>query len=347
MRTLVYGAYGFTGERIVREALERELDIVVAGRNGTKTRGLGIELGVESRVFTPEEATAELEDIDVLVNCAGPFAQTYEDLVEACLDAGTSYLDINGELAVFEAIAERDRDAEQAGIFLLSGAGFEVVATDCLACHLHDRLPDATHLQLGVDAEITVSGGTFASLVEHAGTGGRVRREGVIEEESVAARSRQINFGSGPRHAVTAPLGDVSTAYYTTGIENVETYVALPERVAQTLRVTEPLSSLAGITPVKEGLQYLGYSVASSPSERERERDRAFIWGEARTDDETVASRLVTPEPYTLTIDAVTTALERLEAMDSHPTGFETPAVVFDAEFVLELDGVEGFFDEE
>ena len=35
MKTLLYGAYGYTGERIAREASERGLDLVVAGRNGT------------------------------------------------------------------------------------------------------------------------------------------------------------------------------------------------------------------------------------------------------------------------------------------------------------------------
>ena len=346
MKTLIYGAYGYTGELITREAHERELDIVVAGRNGTKTRGLGLELGVESRVFAPDEAGENLDGVDVVLNCAGPFVETYEPFVEACLDTGTGYLDITGELSVFEAIAERDRAAEKAGVLLLPGLGFEVVPTDCLACHLHDRLPGATHLRLGVDPNITLSGGTFASLVEHADADGRVRRDGVIERTPVGAHSRQIVFGSGPQHAITAPLGDVSTAYYTTGIENIDTYVAVPEQATRLLSLTRPLSTLLSLSPVKRGLKHLGRTLASGPSEQEREQDRAFIWGEATDGEATLFSRLETPEPYSFTVDATTSALQRLEAMESLPTGFETPAVAFDADFVLELDSVEGFFDE-
>lgn len=344
MTTLVYGAYGYTGELVVREALDRGLDVVVAGRNGTKTRGLGIELGVEARVFEPGETAANLEGIDYVLNCAGPFVRTYEPVVEACLETATTYLDIAGELPVFEALAERDRDAEKAGIALLPGVGFEVVPTDCLACHLHDRLPDATHLRLAVDAPVAFTGGTLASAIEHADGGGRARRDGALEDVP-AGTTREVDFGAGPREAVSAPLADLSTAYYTTGIRNIETFV-VPPGPARTARLGAALAPLLGLAPVKRGLQSLVRSVTDAPSEAERERGRASIRGEATDGDQTVVSRLETPEPYTLTTDAATSALERLEAMESPPTGFETPAVVFDAGFVLGLDGVEGFFDE-
>jgi short subunit dehydrogenase-like uncharacterized protein len=346
MTVLVYGAYGYTGELVVREALDRGLDVVVGGRNGTKTRGLGIQLDVESRVFTVEEAADSLDGIDVLLNCAGPFTRTYEPLVEACLATGTAYLDITGELPVFEAIAQRDRDAEQAGVVLLPGVGFDVVPTDCLACHLHDRLPGATHLRLGVEARPTLSGGTLATILEHVTSGGKVRRDGTIADVPVASNSRRIDLGNGPKNAVTVPLADVSTAYYTTGIGNIETYTAVPEPAAWALRFGEPATALFEFPPLKRGLQAVVRSAASGPSERTRQRDRVYVWGEATDGDRTVVSRLETPEVYALTVDATTTAVQRLETGSESRSGFETPAAAFGAEFVLELDGVEGFFDD-
>jgi short subunit dehydrogenase-like uncharacterized protein len=346
MTVLVYGAYGYTGELVVREAVERGVDVVVAGRNGTKTRGLGIELDVESRVFDASEARESLEGIDVMLNCAGPFVETAEPLVEACLATATTYLDITGEVSVFEALAERDRDAEKAGIAVLPGIGFDVVPTDCLATHLHDRLQRATQLRLGVEATCTLSGGTLASILEHAENGGKVRRHGVIEDVPVAADSRRIDFGNGRRNAVSVPLGDVSTAYYSTGIENIETYVALPRAAELGLRLSQPASALLSIDPIKEGLQQFVPSVVSGPSERTRDRARTYIWGEATDGDRTVVSRLETPEPYSLTIDAATTAVARLDSTDERPVGYQTPAIAFDPEFVCELDGVDGFFDE-
>jgi short subunit dehydrogenase-like uncharacterized protein len=343
MRTLVYGAYGYTGERIAREAVDRHLDIVVAGRNGTKTRGLGIELGVESRVFEPDEAGSHLDTVDLVLNCAGPFTRTADPLVEACLETGTAYLDITGELPVFETLAERDREAEEAGVTLLPGVGFDVVPTDCLACHLHDRVPDATRLRLGVEARTDFSGGTVASALEHAESGAQVRRNGVLERVPVGSQSRTIDFGNGPRNATLLPLADVSTAYYTTGVENIETYVALPELAVRVLQQTQPLSGLLAFAPLKRAVQQLARSVVGNPSDG----GTVFVWGEVSDGDRTVVSRLVTPDPYSLTVDAATTALQRLEAMETLPTGFETPAVVFDADFVLNLDGVRGFHDED
>jgi short subunit dehydrogenase-like uncharacterized protein len=341
---LIYGAYGYTGELIAREADERGLDVAVAGRNGTKTRGLGVELGVDARVFEADEVRGNLEGVDVVLNCAGPFVETYEPIVEACLETGTHYLDITGELTVFEALAERDREAEQAGVCLLPGAGFDVTPTDCLAGHLHDRLPDATHLRVGFEAHTDVSGGTLASAIEHAG-GGRTRRDGRIEEVPLAADSRTIDFGAGPRNAITVPWGDISTAYYTTGIPNIDVYMAIPSHLEPLVRAGNYTGGLLQVDPLREGLKTLAQTFVSGPAERTREREQVFVWGEAETDEETVTSRLVTPETYALTVDAATSAAARLDDPDA-PTGYHTPATAFDPNFVLELDGVEGFLDE-
>lgn len=346
MKTVVYGAYGYTGERIAREAHDRGLDIVVAGRNGTKTRGLGIDLGVESRVAKPGELAPELTDVDVLINCAGPFARTAEPVVDACLDAKTAYLDITGELPVLEAVAERDRDAESAGVPVLPAVGFDVVPTDCLACHLHDRLPGAESLALGVKTQAGLSRGTIETVLEHASTGGAVRRDGAIERVPVGARSRAIDFGTGPQNGTLLPLADVSTAYYTTGIPNVETYVAMPDRAAQALRLVRPFGSLLGVDPLRRGVQWAVRTFGTDPPEQAADGCRVSVWGAAADGDRTVVSRLETPEPYSLTVDAATSALEELAEMATLPTGFETPAVAFDAEFVLDLDGVDGFHDE-
>jgi short subunit dehydrogenase-like uncharacterized protein len=344
MSLLIYGAYGYTGELIAEEATERGLEVVVAGRNEVRTDHLAERLGVPGRSFPVDAAADRLEDVDVLLNCAGPFVETYAPLVDACLETETDYLDITGELSVFEAIAERDREAEKAGVCLLPGVGFDVVPTDCLAGHLHDRLPGADELRLGFDPSGTISKGTLASVIEHADAGGKVRREGRIVDVPVAHQRRRIDFGRGERNAVTIPWGDVSTAYYTTGIENVEVYTAVPPLVGSAMKLSRYTAPLLGFPPVKESLQALAETFVDGPSKRQRAEGACYVWGEATDGETTVTSRLKTPETYALTVDAATTAAERV--LDESPTGFETPAAAFTPEFVLDLDGVEGFFDE-
>ncbi|WEL18356.1 Saccharopine dehydrogenase [Halorhabdus sp. SVX81] len=345
MTALIYGAYGYTGELIAQEAVDRGLDVILAGRNGTKTRGLAIQLGVDSRVFAVGEARSHLDGVDVVLNCAGPFVETAKPMVEACLATGTDYLDITGEIPVFEALAERDRDAEDAGVCLLPGVGFDVVPTDCLAAHLHDRLPEATHLRLGIDAPGSVSGGTLATAIGQAGAGGMVRRNGRLQSEPPGSKTRSIDFGRGPTHAVGAPMGDVSTAYYTTGIENVEVYLSAPEFAEYLLRASDFVTPLLAVPLVKPGLQAFVRALVSGPSPDERERERVRLWGEVTDGETSVRSRLETPETYALTVEAATTAVERVEA-GSDITGYQTPAAAFGPDYVLDLDGVEGFLDE-
>ncbi|QGN06062.1 saccharopine dehydrogenase [Halorhabdus sp. CBA1104] len=345
MTVLIYGAYGYTGELVAREAVDRGLDVVLGGRNGTKTRGLAFQLDVDSRVFPVAEARHNLDGIDAVLNCAGPFNKTADPMVEACLATGTDYLDITGEIPVFEALAERDRDAEDADICLLAGVGFDVVPTDCLAAHLHDRLPTGTQLRLGIDTPGSVSGGTLATALDQIGAGGMVRRDGRLQSEPPGSRTRTIDFGTGPTHAVSAPMGDVSTAYYSTGIETIEVYLSAPEYAEYLLRASAAVSPLLAAPTVKRGLQALARTFVSGPSERARQRDRVSLWGEVSDGEKTVTSRLETPETYALTVDAATTALERIDA-DADLAGYQTPATAFGPEYVLNLDGVAGFVDE-
>lgn len=344
MTLLIYGAYGYTGALIAEEAAERNLDIIVAGRNEKRTEKLGDQLDCATRLFDAESAFAHLDGVNAVLNCAGPFVETYEPFVEACLDTGTHYLDITGELSVFEAIAERDRKAEKAGICLLPGVGFDVVPTDCLAGHLHDRLPSANELTLGFDPTGTVSKGTVSSMLEHAGGGGKVRRKGDIVDVPPAHKSRRIDFGRGERNAATIPWGDVSTAYYTTGIENIEVYTAMPEQTANALRLSQPLMRMLQFGPIKRTAQALAKATVHGPSEYQRQSGACHIWGEATDGETTVTSRLKTPETYAFTVEAATTAASRV--LEENPIGFQTPAAAFTPEFVLDLDGVEGFFDE-
>ncbi|WP_255149702.1 saccharopine dehydrogenase family protein [Halorarius halobius] len=346
---LLYGAYGYTGELVAREANARGRDVVLAGRRADPLDDLAAELDCERRVFPVDAAADHLDGVDCVLNCAGPFAETADPMVDACLATGTDYLDVTGEMEVFEALAARDAAAEAAGVTLLPGVGFDVVPTDCLAAHLAERLPEATHLRLGFDALGSVSPGTAATAVDSLGEGGAVRRDGRIQRVPSAWKSRRIDFGDGERTAVTIPWGDVATAYYTTGIGNVEVYAGVPPGAVLALRASRPLEPLLSLPLVTDTLQSLVHRVAAGPGERKRERTTCRVWGEARVVGESgierrAVSRLRTPNTYALTVDSALAAVERTLSGDA-PAGFTTPGGAFGPEFVLGLDGVEGFDD--
>ena len=143
---LIYGSTGYTGRLIVAEALARGLRPTLAGRNRDAVRAQAEGLGLEWRVATidaPTSLASALAGASVVLHCAGPFAHTWRAMSDACLRTRAHYLDITGEIAVFEGLARRDAEAHEAGIMLLPGVGFDVVPSDCLAAHLARRLPNA------------------------------------------------------------------------------------------------------------------------------------------------------------------------------------------------------------
>jgi short subunit dehydrogenase-like uncharacterized protein len=180
---LIYGSNGYTGALITRRAVEEGLRPILGGRKPERISQLATEFGLDYRSFALDDPAAierALDDITVVLNCAGPFSHTTKPIVDSCMRTGTSYLDLTGEVDVLEALAARDNEANSAGIMLLPGVGFDVVPSDCLAAHLKKRLPTATHLTLGIQALGKRSRGTSTTMIEGIGRGGMVRRDGAL-----------------------------------------------------------------------------------------------------------------------------------------------------------------------
>ena len=130
-------------------------------------------------------------------------------MIDACLAARAHYLDITGEIAVFESAAARDADARSAGVMLLPGIGFDVVPSDCLALHVRENFADAHELTLGFFGLGSVSHGTATTIVENVHRGGFVRRDGKLMRAHRIARARHrlraatITFLGSTRSVVT------------------------------------------------------------------------------------------------------------------------------------------------
>jgi len=186
---LIYGANGYTGELITRVAVERGLKPVIAGRNETAIKSLAEKHDLDYRVFSLDDSAkldAALNEAATVIHCAGPFSLTSRQMGEACIRTKTHYTDITGEIAVFEACALADQKAKDAGIMVMPGVGFDVVPSDCLAMHMKNRLPSATHLTLGWYGLGRMSHGTQATMTMNVGKGRAVRLDGKILPVPVA-----------------------------------------------------------------------------------------------------------------------------------------------------------------
>ncbi len=341
---MIYGANGYTGRLIAREAVRQGLKPILAGRNRVEIEALAAQLDCPNRVFALDDASSvapNLEDIRAVLNCAGPFSATAAMLMETCLLTKTHYLDITGEIEVIEAAARLDDRAKRAGTSLLPAVGFDVVPSDCLAAMLADRLPAATHLLLAFTGTSGPSPGTAKTVLEMMPRGGRARIEGQIRQVPAAWKARLIPFRHGGQFAETIPWGDVASAWHSTGIPNIETYMAAsPAMVRQQrrLRWAAPLLRFRFAKRIAEA--YIKRTVPG-PSEEQRARGRASFWGQV-TDAEGRAAEatLETPEGYTLTSLTAVASLQQVLAGATTP-GFSTPSKAFGKDFILRFPGVD------
>lgn len=340
---LLYGSYGYTGNLIAELAVREGLRPLLAGRDGTRLRAQAERLSLDFRVIPLSDTSAldeALRATGLVVHCAGPFVLTWRQMVEACLRTGAHYTDISGEIEEFEALAALDADAKRAGIMLLPGAGFDVVPSDCLAAHVKRRLPSATNLKLfirGVGGGI--SRGTARSGIENMQRQGRIRRDGKIVTVRPAWNVETRDFGRGPVKLVSIGWGDVSTAYHSTGIPNVETYMAVPSAAINLLKAMRVIGPLLYNRPVKRLLQFFLRFRPEGPSEAQRTSGFSLMLAEASDGAALVKSKLRVPEGYQLTMLTAVAIAKRIIAEDLKP-GFQTPSRAYGADYILDFPGV-------
>ncbi len=344
MQILIYGATGYTGRRISRALRGRRP--VLGGRDARRLGILADALDLDARVADLEDSSAlsaALRDVDLVVNAAGPFRRTAPPLVRACLRTATHYLDLSGEIDVFEALSRLDPVARRAGVLLLPGAGNVVVPTDCLALHLRDRLPGARELSLALSRLEMSSRGSMRTASGLLRREVRVRRGGRLVSTPAGALTRHFDFGAGRRQAMAVTWADLSSAYFTTGIADLTVFVEAGPLGRSAYTVAGGLAWWLN-QPVVQRLVHRGLAWwPEAPPTAVLARQRRVAVGEARdASGRGVRGRLVTPDPYRVTVSAVV-ALRR--AIETRPirTGYCTPAGLFGAELLQQLPQAELF----
>ena len=334
---LLYGATGYTGQLIASEAVRRGHRPILASRSAEKLAPLADKLDLDYRVFSLDDSTTVargISDVGLVLHAAGPFVYTSSPMLRACVVTGAHYLDITGEYPVFENTFTYDKTALRQKVAYISGVGFDVVPSDCLAAYVAAQMPDANQLDMAFAGLTRASAGTLQSarlLVAEAG-GGMVRRDGRLMHQRLGYEGGFIRFSHGRHYALPIPWGDLATAYRSTGIPNITTYMALPRPVAFTARWLTPL-----LMPFLE--TRLMQKVVSAIPTIPVQDGRAFLWARAtRADGEAIEAWLETPDPYLFTAQAAVRAIEQVFA--DRPTGALTPAQAFGADFVLEMPGV-------
>ncbi|NND45166.1 MAG: NAD(P)H-binding protein [Xanthomonadales bacterium] len=340
---VIYGANGYTGRLVAREARARGMLPVLAGRDRDAIEALAAELELPSFVAGLDQRKRLrelLESARVVLHCAGPFSATSQAMIEACLDTGTHYLDITGEISVFENAWRQADEARRADIVLCPGAGFDVVPTDCLAAKLVEALPAATRLQLAFDAGGGLSPGTAKTSIEGLARGGCVRQDGRLTPVPLAWKTRTVPFRHAERLAMTIPWGDVFTAWVSTGVPDIEVYLSTPEKTVKRLRRLRLLRPVVRLAPVQAFLKRRVEKRVPGPSQQDRAASVTHLWGEATSaDGRAVSATMETPNGYDLTVTASLGLVQFLQENEVEG-GYYTPSLLAGPAYAETLPGV-------
>ncbi len=346
---LIYGSYGYTGNLIAQLSVQQGLKPILAGRDEEKLKRQAMTLNLEYRVFDVNDLLQTqnaLQDLIAVIHCAGPFKYTYKNMALACLAVKTHYLDITGEVWVIEQLMAMNEQAQAAGVMLLPGSGFDVVPSDCLAAYLKRCLPDATRLILAIgtfhkQAGLGISHGTAKTMVEDIPQGTLIRDNGVLRKVPFCWKTQIFDFGaSKKRLCATISWGDLASAWWSTHIPHIETYMALPKKLIRFRSLINRFKRLLGWSPIKKYVMYQINQLSAGPTEEQRHNSIAKIYGEVTNDAGTkVAALMTTPNGYTLTATSTLMIMQHVLSGNA-PIGFQTPSSAYTEDLVMKISEV-------
>ena len=338
---LLYGANGYTGQLIAKLSATYNLQPILAGRTEAHIKPLADELQLPYRIVDLDNAAqlqSALSEVKLVLHAAGPYVYTAKQMIEACLQTGAHYIDINGDISVFEMLKKYDAAANEKNIMVMPGVGFDVVPTDCIALQLKNKMPDATNLKLAF-ASIGggLSHGTAITMAGKIGEGGAVRENGKIVRKPLGQKGMWVNFGTKKLFVITIPWGDISTAYTTTGIPNIETYTGMMPKVYRLLKLQWAFNWLLRTNFVRNIIRKKIKAKPAGPSDEQRKNSNSFVWGEAmNVAGETVNAAISCYDGYTLTAhSSLLIAKKILEG--NFKTGYQTPAGCYGENLIMEV----------
>ena len=337
-KLMLYGANGYSAKLIIEELIPRNIMPILAGRNESVIKNLAAEYNCEWKAFDLSDEIKlieSLKNVHTLLNCAGPFKYTAKDLIDACLLAKTNYLDITGEMPVMHLAFSLRKSAKKNGIVILPSVGFDIIPTDCLAKRLSEKMPDATHLKLGlINKRGKISRGTFLTTLEFLGGKGKIRRSGNVVDSRIGEFKINFKRKEFTFYGISIPWGDVYSSYHSTGIPNAEVYLAVPKFVSIISPLLLFFMKLLRVQSVKNIVGNYIKEHYTGPTVEERESAETYIWGMVENGKgEKIEEVYQVQEGYNLTAKGAAECSVRV-LNNNLPPGTYTPSMAFGSDFL-------------
>jgi short subunit dehydrogenase-like uncharacterized protein len=341
---VLYGANGYTGELIARLAHVYGLRPLLAGRNTEAIKRLAEELLLDYEIVDLSNSEALdnlLKGQQLVIHAAGPFSKTAKQMVEACIRNNVHYTDINGDISCFELVKTFNQSAIEKNCMLMPGVGFDVVPTDSVSKKICELFPGVIDLKLAfASIGSTISHGTATTMAEKLGEGGAKRSNGKIIGAPLGENAMWVNFGNKNLFVMSIPWGDISTAYHTTGILNIETFYAIKPSVYKWIKIQKFFNWFLRLDIVRNTIKKRIDQRPAGPDEKMRNEGKSLVWGKGtNAEGESLTVRLTGPEGYTFTAHASLIIANEILKGNWKP-GYQTPAGCYGSELVLKVPGV-------
>lgn len=341
-KLILYGANGYTGKLILEQFQKQNLPgPLLVGRNQAAISKLADENNLDFEISTAvdiEKVLKRYKEVVLLVNAAGPFVETAKPIAEACIRFGVHYIDVTGEITVFQQLLNLNKKAKEKGVMILPGAGFDVVPTDCMAVNLKEEMPEAKSITLafaGLGGGL--SRGTARTAIKQMGNKTWVREQGELKQISWNSSPLQIDFGHFKGTCLPIPWGDLQTAWVSTHVPNIRVYIPFSTKIRKWISMG---TKLAQVGIIKRLLLWYVGSKITGPTSAQREKAQTHIIGIAKNEvGKHVRKHLVTPDGYTFTALSVAEMTKRI-LKGKYSIGYQTPAMAYGSQFVESINGV-------
>jgi short subunit dehydrogenase-like uncharacterized protein len=176
-------------------------------------------------------------------------------------------------------------------------------------------------------------------MINHLGEGGARRASGKIIRVPLGEHGFSLILNDKEYFMMSIPWGDVSTAFHTTGIGNIETFTGISKRVYNVLKLQVAFNWILRTSLTKKLLRARLAKLPAGPDEDKRRQARSFIWGQvSNRSGQTKTLISEGPEGYTLTAHSSLIIADKILHGQFKP-GYQTPASAYGDELVLEIPG--------
>ena len=340
----VIGATGFTGQLVAAELKRLQAHFFIAGRREPAIRELAAQLGnVPFKAINVESAStlAELDGCNVIINCAGPFTDLGEAVVQEAIKRRIHYLDLTGEQGFIKLVYDRyHAAAREQGIALVPACAFEYALGDAAGALLLSELPTASSVEFVYAIKGTyTSAGTRKSIVRALASPGYQYIGGQLVECAPAATVKTVQLDGRSFAAMSFPAGEILMLPKHTEVQNIQAFM-LSDLPALALTVMGKVGQ-----PVMRQASNLLFKAAASgavPTVEQRTKTSFNIIATASDGDQTRSLKVTGKDPYWLTAVIAAGVAVHLDQERPDRKGAITPSMIAGAEFIRELTNKQG-----